>query len=151
MGPASSWSGRMARQRNCGPSRLCSSYRAEMVALREALSYLLGHPAHTEGPLVVCTDSQSALMAQQNSVHSSTELCGTPSCGCRRTGLAGSVCSGCHLTVDSIATKRPTHSPKKPQLSHNRKSQTPEPSTEQQRGPHRNGPLSSDRKADSGL
>ena len=43
--------------------RLCSSYRAELVALREALNYLLDHPAHTEDPLVVCTDSQSALAA----------------------------------------------------------------------------------------
>ena len=44
---------------------LCSSYRAEMVALREALGYLRDHPAHTdsESLIVVCTDSQAALSA----------------------------------------------------------------------------------------
>ncbi|KAF0302217.1 putative RNA-directed DNA polymerase from transposon BS [Amphibalanus amphitrite] len=43
--------------------RICSSYRAEMVALRAALNHLLEHPAHTEDPVVICTDSQSALAA----------------------------------------------------------------------------------------
>ena len=43
--------------------RLCSSYRAELIALREAFTYLIDHPAHTEDPLVVCTDSQAALAA----------------------------------------------------------------------------------------
>ena len=45
---------------------LCSSYRAEMVALREALGYLRDHPAHTDTDtetLIVCTDSQAALSA----------------------------------------------------------------------------------------
>ena len=44
---------------------LCSSYRAEIVALREALGYLRDHPAHTdsESLIVVCTDSQAALSA----------------------------------------------------------------------------------------
>ena len=41
--------------------RLCSSYRAEMVALDAALSHLLEDPSHPEDPIVVCTDSQSAL------------------------------------------------------------------------------------------
>ena len=36
---------------------LCSSYRAEMVALRAATEYILEHPAHTEDPVVFCTDS----------------------------------------------------------------------------------------------
>ncbi|KAF0297635.1 hypothetical protein FJT64_004847 [Amphibalanus amphitrite] len=38
--------------------RICSSYRAEMIALRAALNHLLEHPAHTEDPVVICTDSQ---------------------------------------------------------------------------------------------
>ena len=41
--------------------RLCSSYRAEMVALRAALTHLRDHPAHDEDPVVLCTDSQTAL------------------------------------------------------------------------------------------
>ncbi|XP_043205423.1 uncharacterized protein LOC122372368 [Amphibalanus amphitrite] len=42
---------------------LCSSYRAEMVALRTALRHLLEHPAHEDVPIVICTDSQAALAA----------------------------------------------------------------------------------------
>ena len=40
---------------------ICSSFRAEMLALHSALSHLRENPAHTEDPIVVCTDSQSAL------------------------------------------------------------------------------------------
>lgn len=40
---------------------LCSSFRAEMVALRAALKYLRDHPAYTDDPIVLCTDSQAAL------------------------------------------------------------------------------------------
>ncbi|KAF0307979.1 putative RNA-directed DNA polymerase from transposon BS [Amphibalanus amphitrite] len=36
--------------------RICSSYRAEMVALRAALNHLLEHPAHTEDPLFTFAD-----------------------------------------------------------------------------------------------
>ena len=43
--------------------RLCSSYRAEMVALQSALAYMMDNPAHDEYPIVVCTDSQFALAA----------------------------------------------------------------------------------------
>ncbi|KAF0311097.1 putative RNA-directed DNA polymerase from transposon BS [Amphibalanus amphitrite] len=43
--------------------RLCSSFRAEMVALRTALSFLLENPLHADDPVVICTDSQSALAA----------------------------------------------------------------------------------------
>ena len=42
-------------------SKLCSSYRAEMVALRAAIRLLLDNPAHTECPVVICADSQAAL------------------------------------------------------------------------------------------
>ena len=56
--------------------RLCSSCRAELVAIREALNYLLGHPAHTEDPLVVCTDSQSALIALRSGpAEQGSQLC----------------------------------------------------------------------------
>ena len=41
--------------------RLCSSYRAEMVALRAALTHLRDHPAHDEDPVMLCTDSKAAL------------------------------------------------------------------------------------------
>ena len=43
--------------------RLCSSFRAELTALLSALQHLLDHPAHTQLPVVICTDSQSALAA----------------------------------------------------------------------------------------
>ena len=41
--------------------RLCSSYHAEMVALQAALTHLLESPTLDDDPVVVCTDSQSAL------------------------------------------------------------------------------------------
>ena len=40
---------------------LCSSFRAEMTALRAALTYLNEHPVHTRDPVILCTDSQAAL------------------------------------------------------------------------------------------
>jgi len=43
--------------------RLCSSFRAELVALQAALSHLVEHPTHVEDPIVLCTDSMSALAA----------------------------------------------------------------------------------------
>ena len=43
--------------------RMCSSFRAELVAVRTALQHLLEHPAHTEDPVVLCTDSQADLAA----------------------------------------------------------------------------------------
>ena len=43
--------------------RLCSSFRAELTALLSALQHLLDHPAHTQLPVIICTDSQSALAA----------------------------------------------------------------------------------------
>ena len=42
---------------------LCSSYRAELVALLSALQHLQDNPQHTQLPIVCCTDSQSALAA----------------------------------------------------------------------------------------
>jgi len=53
--------------------KLCSSYRAELVALRTALTYLREHPAHTEDPIVVCTDSQSALATLRAGPSAQTE------------------------------------------------------------------------------
>ena len=41
----------------------CSSFRAEMTALRAALDHLLETPRDTTDPVVFCTDSQSALAA----------------------------------------------------------------------------------------
>ncbi|XP_043236838.1 uncharacterized protein LOC122389163 [Amphibalanus amphitrite] len=43
--------------------KLCSSYRAEMVALRETLNYIGNHTDHEEDPIILCTDSQAALSA----------------------------------------------------------------------------------------
>ena len=40
---------------------LCSSFRAELTALQSALAHLIDHPTHPEDPIVICTDSQSAL------------------------------------------------------------------------------------------
>ena len=42
---------------------LCSSFRAEMTALRAALDHLLDNPEDTTDPVVICTDSRSALAA----------------------------------------------------------------------------------------
>ena len=41
--------------------RLSSSYRAEMVALQSALAQLTTSPALDDDPVIICTDSQSAL------------------------------------------------------------------------------------------
>ena len=49
-----------------GVSELCSSFRAELIALQAALKHLLEFPAHEEDPIVVCTDSRSALMSLQS-------------------------------------------------------------------------------------
>ncbi|XP_043223412.1 uncharacterized protein LOC122382301 [Amphibalanus amphitrite] len=53
------------RELRVAAGKLCSSYRAELVALNAALEYLRQHPAHTEDPVVVCTDSQAALRRLQ--------------------------------------------------------------------------------------
>ena len=55
----------------------CISYRAELVALREALRFLLEQPAspHTE-PVVSCTDSQSALASLRGGPSTQTSLIG---------------------------------------------------------------------------
>ena len=54
---------------------LCSSFRAEMVALRGALRIIVDHPSQQEDPIVVCTDSQSALAAlREGAVAQSTPL-----------------------------------------------------------------------------
>ena len=44
-----------------GGGRMCSSYRAEMVALQAATQYLLEHPAHIEDPIVICSDSKASM------------------------------------------------------------------------------------------
>ena len=44
---------------------LCSSYRAELVALSLALADLRAHPDHVDDPVVICTDSQAALKRLQ--------------------------------------------------------------------------------------
>ena len=61
----SEWSDGSTHEISAPAGALCSSYRAEMVALRETLGYLRDHPAHsdTESLIVVCTDSQAALSA----------------------------------------------------------------------------------------
>ena len=58
--------------------RLCSSYRAEMVALNAALTHLLKNPTHVEDPIVTCRDSQSALAS----------LCGGPAAQSSPLGVA---------------------------------------------------------------
>ena len=56
--------------------RICSSFRAEMIALLAALQFLLDNPAHTEDPVVVCTDSQSALASLQGGPSAQTSQLG---------------------------------------------------------------------------
>ena len=57
--------------------RICSCFRAEMIALRKALQFLLDNPAHTEDHVVVCTDSQSALASLQGGPSVQTSQLGT--------------------------------------------------------------------------
>ena len=56
--------------------RICSSFGAEMIALRAAPQFLLDNPAHTEDPVVVCTDSQSALTSLQGGPSAQTSQLG---------------------------------------------------------------------------
>ena len=44
---------------------ICSSFRAEMIGFPEALQFPLNNPWHTEDPVVVFIDSQSALVGLQ--------------------------------------------------------------------------------------
>ena len=55
------WPDGVEREVRAPAGGLCSSFRAEMVALRSALESLLESPRTTEEPLIICTDSQSAL------------------------------------------------------------------------------------------
>ena len=57
------WPDGVTHELRAPAGRLCSSFRAEMVALRETLIYIHNHPAHEEDPVIVCTDSQAALSA----------------------------------------------------------------------------------------
>ena len=55
---------------------ICSSFRAEMLALHSALSHLQENPAHVEDPIVVCTDSQSALASLREGPVAQSSLLG---------------------------------------------------------------------------
>ena len=55
---------------------VCSSYRAEMVALREALKFLLDRQTLPPELIVICTDSQSALAALRGGPSTQTTLIG---------------------------------------------------------------------------
>ena len=48
-----------------------------MIALREALQFLRDNPAHTEDPMIVYTDSQSALVSLQGGPSAQTSQLGT--------------------------------------------------------------------------
>ena len=54
-----------AQELRAAAGKLCSSYRAELTALSLALSYLQEHPDNPDDPVVICTDSQSALRRLQ--------------------------------------------------------------------------------------
>ena len=56
--------------------RICPSFRAELIALREALQFLRDNPAHTEDPVGICTDSPSALASIQGCPSAQTSQLG---------------------------------------------------------------------------
>ena len=64
--------------------RICSSFRAEMIALQAALRFLIENPAHTEDPVVCCTDSQSALAALREGPSAQKSQLGTDIWGALR-------------------------------------------------------------------
>ena len=108
------WPDGVAHELRAPAGRLCSSFRAEMVALRETLTYIHNHPAHEEDPVVICTDSQAALSALRSGPAE------------QRTQLNRAVCDALTLvadhgerqvrlqwvpsrpTVDCLGTRRPT-------------------------------------------
>ena len=56
---------------------LCSSFRAEMVALQAALTTVRDRRAHLADPIVVCTDSQAALACLRSGPASQSTTLGT--------------------------------------------------------------------------
>ncbi|KAF0296481.1 Retrovirus-related Pol polyprotein from type-1 retrotransposable element R1 4 [Amphibalanus amphitrite] len=56
--------------------QLCSSFRAEMVALRAALTHLRDHPHQPSAPITICSDSQSALATLREGPASQKTLLG---------------------------------------------------------------------------
>ena len=56
--------------------RLCSSFRAELVALHSAATFLMEHPLHPSDPIVFCTDSLSALTALRSGPAAQRSLLG---------------------------------------------------------------------------
>ncbi|XP_043220268.1 uncharacterized protein LOC122380836 [Amphibalanus amphitrite] len=56
--------------------QLCSSFRAEMVALRAALNHLCDHPHQPSAPITICSDSQSALATLREGPASQKTLLG---------------------------------------------------------------------------
>ena len=105
--------------------RLCSSFRAELTALLSALQHLLDHPAHTQLPVVICTDSQSALAALREGPTGQKTPLGASVWGALAS-LAGPpaafTCSGCRPTVGWTATSAPTLSPRRRRRSSKRAS-----------------------------
>ncbi|KAF0293468.1 hypothetical protein FJT64_008727 [Amphibalanus amphitrite] len=55
---------------------LCSSFRAEMVALGAALNHLRDNPHHSSAPITICSDSQSALATLREGPASQKTLLG---------------------------------------------------------------------------
>ena len=57
--------------------RHCSSYRAEMLALKTGLEHLLDNPRHCDTPIVICTDSMASLATLREGPTAQTSPLGT--------------------------------------------------------------------------
>ena len=57
--------------------RHCSSYRAEMLALKTGLEHLLDKPRHCDTPIVICTDSMASLATLREGPTAQTSPLGT--------------------------------------------------------------------------
>ena len=106
--------------------RLCSSYRAEMVALHTAVNFLLEHPAHDDDPIIICTDSQSSLATLRSGPPTQTSLLGVSIWAAlvqlARGGGEGFISSGCRRTARSREMSMPTLSQRRPRSYHRRTS-----------------------------
>ena len=96
--------------------RLCSSFRAETVALQAALSHLRDNPEHEDDPIVVCTDSQSALATLREGPAAQSSPLGIGIWSALRELSAGSTCSGSPHTAVSEETRGQTPSRRRPVL-----------------------------------
>ena len=92
--------------------QLCSSFRAEMLALVTGLEALTERDVEGDLPIIICSDSMSALATLRNGPAAQTSPLGVAAWkALLRLGSAVAVRSGpsgSHPTVASTTTRRPT-------------------------------------------